>query len=112
MATFDYLCPECGTRIERFVRQDGGGRYKVTYGPGGRREVEDNRENPPPRKVRCKCGADALPVPTSTLLHMRADGTQQSGWTKPGWAGVDYSNGPDGGKATHLKNLDGSPLGG
>lgn len=53
------------------------------------------------------CGKPAGRIVSQCMHHLKSDATQTSGWTKPGWSGVNYNNGPDGAPASHLRGLDG-----
>lgn len=89
MPTFRYGCPD-GHETEHWIHPT----------------ASDKK---PPATVDCDtCGASSTRLPpTRYATHLVSNADQKSGWTKPGWSGVDYRNGPAGRPATHLRGLDG-----
>lgn len=64
----------------------------------------------PPEDLPCTtpgCAEKTQRIVASCMVHLKSDATQVAGWSKPGWSGIDYRNGPDGQPATHLRGLDG-----
>lgn len=107
MGTHRYVCPQ-GHEHEHLHLRAGNGRLTMKWSPAGELvEHVDTRESPPPESRPCPdCGQSASRAPTAPLFDLRSDATQTSGWHHPGMVGVDYSRGPDGAPARHLKGYD------
>lgn len=107
MPLYEYRCSDRHvTEHLHNPTQAGGGRMIFTFKRNGERLVEGKLSATPPDHITCSiCGERAKRVPSFTRAYLKADGTQTCGWGRPGMSGVDYSNGPDGAAATHLKHL-------
>lgn len=107
MGTHRYVCPQ-GHEHDFLHIPRGGGRLTMRWAPNGDLvEHTDTREDLPAGTRPCpRCDNQAKRVPGGALFYLRSDATQSSGWHHPGMVGVDYSRGPDGAPARHLKGYD------